>query len=75
MGVEVTEEETEVSSTHTRPVENVAITAKGLQDRKNLLLNGRTVENSGKLILSLFKFIFNHNYHFQISSWPIMLKK
>ena len=43
--------ETEVTSTPTRPVENVVITKKGLQDRNNLLLDGRTVENRGKLIL------------------------
>ena len=36
--------ETEVTSTLTRPVENVIITTKGLQDRNNLLLDGRTVE-------------------------------
>ena len=41
----------EVTSTPTRPVENV-ITTKGLQDRNNLLLDGRTVENKGKLILT-----------------------
>ena len=28
------------------------ITMKGLQDRNNLLLDGRTVENKGKLILT-----------------------
>ena len=44
--------ETEVTSTPTRPVENVVITTKGLQDRNNLLLDGRTVENKGKLILT-----------------------
>ena len=43
--------ETEVTSTHKRPVENFVITTKGLQDRNNLLLGGRTVENKGKLIL------------------------
>ena len=32
--------------------ENVVITTKGLQDRNNLLLDGRTVENKGKLILT-----------------------
>ena len=42
---------TEVTSTPTRPVENVVITTKGLQDRNSLLLDGRTVENKGKLIL------------------------
>ena len=43
-----------MTSTPTRPVENVVITTKGLQDRKNLLLDGRTVENKGKLILTKF---------------------
>jgi hypothetical protein len=43
--------ETEVTSTPTGPVENV-ITMKGLQDRNNLLLDGRTVENKGKLNLN-----------------------
>ena len=52
VGVEVTSvscriQETEVTSTPTRPVENVVITTKGLQDRNNLLLDGRTVENKG----------------------------
>ena len=46
-------QETEVTSTPTRPVENVVITTKGLQDRNNLLLDGRTVENKGKLILKM----------------------
>ena len=43
-------QETDVTSTSTGPVENVVITTKGLQDRKNLLLDGKTVENKGKLI-------------------------
>ena len=42
-------QETEVALKPTRPVENV-ITTKGLQDRNNLLLDGWTVENKGKLI-------------------------
>jgi hypothetical protein len=41
--------ETIVTSTFTRPVENVVITIKDLQNRNNLLLDGRTVENKGKL--------------------------
>ena len=45
-------QETEETSTPTRPVENVVITMKGLQDRNNLLLDGKTVENKGKLILT-----------------------
>ena len=40
-----------MTSTPTIPVDNVVITTKGLQDRNNLLLDGRTVENKGKLIL------------------------
>ena len=42
-------QETEVTSTSEWPVENVVITTKGLQDRNNLLLDGRTVENKGTL--------------------------
>ena len=45
---------TEVTPTSTRPVENV-ITTKGLQDRNNLLLDGRTVENKGQLILTFME--------------------
>ena len=43
---------TPVTSTPTRPVENVVIITKGLQDRNNLLLDRRTMENKGKLILT-----------------------
>ena len=43
-----------MTSTPTRPVENVVITTKGLQDRNNLLLDRRAVENKGKLILLEF---------------------
>ena len=57
VGVEVTSvncpsQETEVTSTPTSPVENVVITTKGLQDRNIHILDGTTVENKGKLILS-----------------------
>ena len=45
-------QETKVTSTSTRPVENVELTTKGLQERNNLLLDGRTVENKVKLILT-----------------------
>ena len=41
-------QETEVTSTPTRLVENVVITTKGLLDRNNLLLDGRKVANKGK---------------------------
>ena len=37
-------------STPTRPVENVVITTKGLQDRNIHILDGTTVENKGKTI-------------------------
>ena len=53
---------TEVTSTPTRPVENVVITTKGLQDRNNLLLDGRTVEIKGKLILTeIFPSVQKHD--------------
>ena len=42
----------EVTSTPTRPVENVVITTKGLQDRNIHILDGTTVESKGKLILT-----------------------
>ena len=49
--------------TPTRPVENVVITTKGLQDRNNLLLDWRTVENKGKLINVIpFKIVPMGNY-------------
>ena len=46
----VVSEKTEVTSTPTRPVDNVVITTKGLQ--KQQLFDGRTVGNEGKLILT-----------------------
>ena len=39
-----------VTSTPTRPVDNVVIATKGLQDRNINILAGTTVENKGKLI-------------------------
>ena len=42
----------EVTSTPTKPVDNVVITTKGLQDRNINILDGTTVENKGKLILN-----------------------
>ena len=41
-----------MTSTPTRPVDNVVITTKGLQDRNINILAGTTVENEGKLILT-----------------------
>ena len=39
-----------MTSTPTRPVDNVVITTKGLQDRNLNILDGTTGENKGKLI-------------------------
>ena len=52
-------EVTEVTSTPTRPVDDVVITTKGLQDRNINILAGTTVENKGKLILT--KYILYNN--------------
>ena len=41
----------QVTSTPTRPVNNVVISTKGLQDRNTNIIAGTTVENKGKLIL------------------------
>ena len=40
----------EVTSTPPRPVDNVVIATKGLQDRNTNIIAGTTVENKGKLI-------------------------
>ena len=45
-------QETEVTSTPTRPIDNVVIATKGLQDRNTNIIAGTTVENKGKLILT-----------------------
>ena len=48
-----------MTSTPTRPVDNVVIATKGLQDRNTNIKAGTTVENKGKLILGkLFSFLF-----------------
>ena len=44
--VVITSKETELTSTPTRPVDNV-ITMKGLQGQKQQLFDGKTVENKG----------------------------
>ena len=43
-------QETEVTSTSTRPFENVFITTKGLHDRNIHILDERTGANSGKTL-------------------------
>ena len=40
-----------MTSTSTRPDDNVVIATKGLQDRNTNIIAGTTVENKGKLIL------------------------
>ena len=40
-----------MTSTPTRPVDNVVIATKGLQDRNTNIIAGTTLENKGKLIL------------------------
>ena len=40
-----------MTSTPTRPVQNVVLIKKGLQDRNINIIAGTTVENKGKLIL------------------------
>ena len=42
-----------MTSTPTRPVDNVVIATKGLQDRNINILAGTTVENKDKLILNI----------------------
>ena len=55
-------QETEVTSTPTIPVDNVVIATKGLQDRNINILNGTTVENIGKLILTeIFPSVQKHD--------------
>ena len=52
-----------MTSTLTRPVDNVVIATKGLQDRNTNIIAGTTVENKGKLILSdvLFAQVAHHD--------------
>ena len=51
-----------MTSTPTRPVDNVVIATKGLQDRNINILAGTTVENKGKLILTeIFPSVQKHD--------------
>ena len=47
-----------MTSTPRRPVDNVVIATKGLQDKNINILAGTTVENKGKLILYEYYFKF-----------------
>ena len=52
----------EVTSTPPRPVDNVVIATKGLQDRNTNIIAGTTVENKGKLILTeIFPSVQKHD--------------
>ena len=57
-----------MTSTPTRPADNVVIATKGLQDRNINIIAGTTVENKGKLILKDEKNVnktigaYNFNY-------------
>ena len=54
--------QTEVTSTPTKPVDNVVITTKGLQDRNINILDRTTMENKGKLILiEIFPSVQKHD--------------
>ena len=54
-----------MTSTPTRPVDNVVITTKGLQDRNINILAGTAVENKGKLILTeIFPSVQKHDIVF-----------
>ena len=44
-----------MTSTPTKPVDNVVIATKGLQDRNTSVTAGTTVENKGKLILTIVR--------------------
>ena len=62
LSVNCPSQETEVTSTPTRPAENVVITTKGLPDRNIHILDGTTVENKGKLILTeIFPSVQKHD--------------
>ena len=51
-----------MTSTPTRPVDNVVIATKGLQDRNTNIIAGTTVENKGKLIVTeIFPSVQKHD--------------
>ena len=60
--VNCSSQETEVTSTPTRPVDNVVIATKGLQDRNTNIIAGTTMENKVKLILTeIFPSVQKHD--------------
>ena len=51
-----------VNATFSSGLADVVLTTKSLQDRNNLLLDGRTVENKGKLIITeIFPSVKKHD--------------
>ena len=53
----------------TRPVDNVVIATRGLQDRNINILAGTTVENKGKLILTeIFQSVQKHDIFLVLTS-------
>ena len=51
-----------MTSTPTKPVDNVVIATKGLQDRNTNVTAGTTVKNKGKLILTeIFPSVQKHD--------------
>ena len=57
-----------VTSTLTRPVDNVVLTTKGLQYRNIKLLDGTTVENKGKTKINCPGQVTNKNSKFKITN-------
>ena len=54
-----------INLTPTRPVDNVVITTKGLQDRNIKILDRTSVENKGKLILTeIFPSVQKHDIYY-----------
>ena len=56
--------------TPTRPVDNVVIATKGLQDRNINIIAGTTVENKGKLIQRRQLKWYGHLLKMEDSRWP-----
>ena len=62
--------------TPTRPVDNVVIATKGLQDRDTNIIAGTTVENKGKLILTeIFPSVQKHDIFLVLSEITFIFLK
>ena len=64
-----------MTSTPTKPVDNVVIATKGLQDRNTNITAGRTVENKGKLILTEIKPGTLSTHFVRILKYPLLRSK